>query len=88
MGQFGRVADCCDLETLATDNDRVTVYRYVHRQRAVNGVIFQQVSISFDWPEVIYGNDFDVGPAVFQNGAKHVPPDTTETIDCYTHCHF
>ena len=48
----------------------------------------QQVRIGGDGAEIVDGDDFDVGPARFVDGAQHVASDPPEPVDRNLHSHL
>ncbi len=86
-GQIGRIADRGDLDRAATHIDRIAADRHRGRKAAMHAVIAQKVGIGLDRAQIIDGDHLDIGAARFDDGAQHVAPDATETVDGDLDCH-
>ncbi|MHC2730800.1 hypothetical protein ACVIEO_004309 [Rhizobium leguminosarum] len=83
-----RILDRRDLDRLAVaDDDRVALDLHRCREAAVDRVVAQQVGVGFNRAEIVDGDDFDVGAAGFDDGAKDVAADAAETVDGNLDCH-
>ncbi len=88
MGKGSRVLNGGNLDRLAVaDGDRVAFDRHGRREAAMDGVVTEQVGVGLDRAEVVDGDDFDIGAAGFDDGAKNVAADTSETVDGNLDCH-
>ena len=88
MRQRCRILDRRDLDRLAVaDDDRVALDLHRCRELAVDRIVAQQMGVGLDRAEIVDGDDFDVGAAGFDDGAKDVAADAAETVDGNLDCH-
>ena len=84
-GQVRRIALGEDLELLAAAAERALGVRDLLFQRAVDGVVLEEMRQRFGIGDVVHRDE--VEPAFVETCPKHVPTDAAEAIDADTHCH-
>jgi hypothetical protein len=50
-------------------------------------IVAQQVRVGLDGPEVVDGDNLDVGASALHDRAQHVAADASEPVDCNSHGH-
>ena len=82
--QLGRVALGHDLDAVAVDHDAVAVDAHVRRERAVRGVVLEQVGVGLRVAEVVDRDELKlVLLAALVVGAQDHAADAAESVDGY-----
>ena len=84
-GDLGGICLGIDDDLLAVDGDIVVPVGDFVRQRAMHGVVLQQVRHGLGVRQVIDGDDFHV--RIAHGSPENQTTDTTETIDTDFYCH-
>ena len=79
--QFRRIALCRHADALARHMQGAVFQFRIHRQAAMDGVVFQQVQQVLGIGQVVDGNDFDPVKAVLDQRAQHAASDAAKAVD-------
>jgi hypothetical protein len=72
---------------VAVDGDRAVSSLDVALVRAVNRIVFEQVRERVRMSQVIHGDELDVGDTLLLRGAKHLPTDSSKSVDTNANSH-
>src|SRR5690606_16807759 len=86
--QFGRVANGGHLDRAAAKIDAVTLYRHGAGVAAMHAVIFQEMGVRLDRPEVVDADNLDIGPTRLVDCPQDIPSNPSKSVDCNTNSHF
>src|SRR5262249_5532349 len=86
--QVSRVSVSSDFDVGISRIDCVAFNPYLAGETAVYAVVAEQMCVGFDRSEVVNGDDLDILPAGFGDGAQDVAADAAKPVNGNTHCHF
>jgi len=87
--QFCRIANRADGNAVAVDGQAFLIVLHIGVERAVNGVVFEQMSVDRTVAQVIDGNDLQVLAITLGiQCAQDVAADTAKTIYCNSKSHL
>src|SRR5690606_17252026 len=82
------IADGPDLDRPGADVDGIAVDLYFAWKAAVYGIEAQQMSIGFNWSEIVNRYNLNVLTPALSDGAQDVAPDAAKTVDGDSDSHF
>src|SRR6185312_4078215 len=86
-GQRGRVALRKNLHIVSVDVECPLAVRDIAIERAVDGIVLEEVRQRLRVSEVIDSDEVDVCHSLFEGGANNLPSDSSKAVDANTNCH-
>jgi len=84
-GELFGVADGKSSDFPAVNHDCIGRRFYIRPERAVGGIIFEQMGDGFGVGKIVDGHEFHI--AALETRPKHQTADTPESVDCNSYRH-
>ena len=84
-GQGGRVLERADLDLTSVHEERLALGDHLRAERAVDGIVLQQVAQGLGVRQVVDADHLDV--LRLERRAEKDPPDPTESVDADANAH-